>query len=508
MLLVAHDLKRELHALMEDGRYPAARSGFDTMLAAYVLNPGRSNYRLEDLAREYLGRGIGEGEELEVLAREVRAAWDLWTPLDARLKQDELGEVYYKLELPLIQVLARMEAVGVAVDCAGLRELSVRLAKRVQELETEAHQIAGKPFNLGSPKQLQEILFTEMGLPSGKKTKTGYSTDSDVLQDLAVVHPLPSLILQYREVAKLKSTYADALQNLVDPQGRVHTHLNQTVAATGRLSSTDPNLQNIPVRTEVGREIRSTFIPAPGMRLMSADYSQIELRIMAHVCKDPELVRAFMEERDVHTATAARVFKVPLAEVTSDQRRRAKTVNFAVLYGQKEFGLSRQLRISVSEARDLIEAYFAEFPGVLQYVEDTLQQARRNGFVTTLPPYCRKRYAPGIHAGNRNERLTAEREAVNAPIQGTASDVIKAAMLRVDAAMQEAGVKSRMILQVHDELLFEIVPEEEAEMRRLVRREMDGAYHLDVPLKVEVKTGMNWRDVEPGDAALEPEGAV
>lgn len=499
VLLVAHDLKRELHALGEGDELPAARCGFDTLLAAYVLNPGRSSYRLEDLSREFLGRSIGTGEELEVLAREARAAWDLWEPLHARLKADELDEVFHRLELPLIPILARMETLGVGVDCAALRELSTRLARRVAELEARAHELAGRPFNVGSPKQLQEILFTELGLPATKKTKTGYSTDSDVLQDLAVVHPLPAIILEYREVAKLKSTYADALQNLVDPRdGRVHTHLNQTVAATGRLSSSDPNLQNIPVRTEVGREIRSTFVPAAGMKLMSADYSQIELRIMAHVCKDPELVRAFQEERDVHTTTAARVFDVQPAQVTADQRRRAKTVNFAVLYGQKEFGLSRQLRISVREAHDLIEAYFAEFPGVLHYVEETLQQARRNGYVTTLPPYRRKRYAPGIHAGNRNERLTAEREAVNAPIQGTAADIIKAAMLRVDEAMRREGLKSRMILQVHDELLFETAPDEEAHLRELVRREMENAYHLDVPLKVEVKTGMNWRDVEPG----------
>jgi DNA polymerase-1 len=337
-----------------------------------------------------------------------------------------------------------------------------------------------------------------MGLPSGRKTKTGFSTDSDTLQDIAAVHPLPAIILEYREVAKLKSTYADALQSLVDPQdGRVHTHLNQTIAATGRLSSSDPNLQNIPIRTEVGREIRAAFVPAPGMKLLSADYSQIELRLMAHVTGDPELVRAFREGRDVHTATAAKVFGVPLDEVTSSQRRSAKTVNFAVMYGQKDFGLSRQLRIPLKEAHDLIEAYFAEFPGVLQFTEETLSQARKDGYVTTLPPYRRKRYTPGIHAGNRNERLSAEREAVNAPIQGTAADVIKIAMIKVAAAMKAAGVRSRMILQVHDELLFEIVPEEEEQMLQLVAHEMENAYALQVPLEVETKVGCNWRDVEP-----------
>lgn len=509
LVVLGHDLKRELHALdalatsanvAVEGLAPALNCcpGFDTLVAAYVLNPGRSSYRLPDLEREILDREPAHGDGVEQLANQAATVLALWEPLRRRLKDDELERVYYELEIPLIPILAGMEALGVAVNRSELASLSVRLGKRVGELEQQAHAVAGHPFNLGSPKQLQEVLFTEQNLSPGKKTKTGYSTDSDVLQELALIHPLPALILEYRELAKLKSTYADALQSLIDPRdGRVHTHLNQTVAATGRLSSSDPNLQNIPIRTEVGREIRRAFIPAPGMKLLSADYSQIELRIMAHVCRDPELVRAFQEGRDVHATTAARVFGVPLAEVTSDQRRSAKTVNFAVLYGQKEFGLSRQLRISVKEARDLIEAYFAEFPGVLEYTESTLQQVRKLGYVTTLPPYCRKRYIPGIHAGNRNERLSAEREAVNAPIQGTASDVIKAAMIRVDAAMRGAGLRSRMILQVHDELLFEIPPAEEAEMVRLVTSNMREAYQLDVPLEVEVKTGCNWRDVEP-----------
>lgn len=496
--VAAHDLKREIHALGRQG-VQLGRCGFDTLLAAYVLNPGRSSYRLNDLSREFLSRHIGEAEPLELLAREARAAADLWEPMTARLREDELEQVYREIELPLVSILARLESLGVAVDQDELKVLSDRLGERVRQVEEQAYAVAGKPFNLGSPKQLQELLFTEMGLPPGRKTKTGYSTDSDVLLDITATteHPLPALILEWRELSKLKSTYADAIQGLIDPvDHRVHTHLNQTVAATGRLSSSDPNLQNIPIRTEVGREIRAAFVPAPGMKLLSADYSQVELRIMAHICQDPELVRAFQEDRDVHTATAARVFGVGLEEVTPDQRRSAKTVNFAVLYGQKEFGLSRQLRIPMREARDLIEAYFAQFPGVLKYAEDTLSQARKWGFVTTLPPFGRKRYIPGIHSGNRNERLAAEREAVNAPVQGTAADIIKLAMLRVDTAMREAGLRSRMILQVHDELLFEIHPDEEAEMIHLVCREMQSAYPLNVPLKVEAKVGMNWRDVE------------
>lgn len=504
--LLAHDLKREYHALSAQEVRPA-RPAFDTLLAAYVLNPGRSNYRLDDLVREHLGRSMEIPAGPEGAARTAAAVWDLREPMTLRLRDDELDRVYVELELPLVPILARIEDVGVAVNGAELRELSVRLAALIADIEARAYTEAKHPFNLGSPKQLQDILFTELALPSGRKTKTGHSTDSDVLQDLAVVHPLPALILEWRELAKLKSTYADALQGLVDARdGRIHTNLNQAVAATGRLSSSDPNLQNIPIRTEVGREIRCAFVPAPGMRLMAADYSQIELRIAAHVCRDPELVRAFQEDRDVHAATAARVYGVALSEVTPDQRRNAKTVNFAVLYGQREFGLSRQLRISVGDARELIAAYFAEFPGMLEYAQTTLNGARRDGFVTTLPPFCRKRYIPGIHAGNRNERLAAEREAVNAPIQGTAADIIKAAMIRVDAAMRAGELRSRMILQVHDELLFEIVPGEESEMSRLVCREMEAACNLHVPLKVDVKSGCNWRDVQSsglGDLEVE-----
>lgn len=497
VVLLGHDLKREYHALAgRDVRL--GQLGFDTLLAAYVLNPGRSAYRLEDLANEYLASGFTEQTGPERLAQETAAIAGLWEPMARRLSEDELDKVYHDLELPLIPILAEMERLGIGIDVRELQRVSRNLGERIQVLEDQAYAAAGRKFNVGSPKQLQEVLFTDLQLPPGKKTKTGYSTDSDVLQDLAVVHPLPAVILEWRELAKLKSTYADALRNLVDPHdGRVHTHLNQTVAATGRLSSSDPNLQNIPIRSEVGREIRSAFVPAAGMKLLSADYSQIELRLMAHICHDPELVRAFQEGRDVHAATAARVFDVPLEQVTSDQRRSAKTVNFAVLYGQSDFGLSRQLRIGRLEARALIDAYFAEFPGVLNYIQSTREHARQHGYVATLPPYRRRRYIPGVHAGNHNERQAAEREAINAPVQGTASDIIKAAMVQVDKAMRGAGMQSRMILQVHDELLFEVVPEEEEALKRLVTTEMESAFELDVPLKVEVKTGRNWRDVEP-----------
>ncbi|MBM3459207.1 MAG: DNA polymerase I, partial [Armatimonadetes bacterium] len=332
----------------------------------------------------------------------------------------------------------------------------------------------------------------------GRKTQTGYSTDSDVLQDLVESHgsEIAAALLRWREVSRLKSTYADAIPALLDPRdGRIHTRLNQAVAATGRLSSSEPNLQNIPIRTEEGREVRAAFIPAPGLLLLSADYSQIELRIMAHLSQDAALIRAFQEDRDIHAATASRIFGAPPTEVTPDQRRSAKTVNFAVLYGQKEFGLSRQLRISLPEAKALIESYFRQFPGVLQYVESTLAQARSTGYVTTLPPYLRRRYLPAIHAGNRNERLAAEREAMNAPVQGAAADIIKVAMIRVEAALRRARLAARMILQVHDELLFETPPEEADRLADLIREEMEGAAQLAAPLRVELKRGRNWRDL-------------
>jgi DNA polymerase-1 len=392
------------------------------------------------------------------------------------------------------------------VDRERLAGLSAEFAREIGALETTIHELAGEVFTIGSPKQLGDVLFDRMGFKGGRKGKSGqYSTDQSVLEALAADGlEMATRVLEWRQLSKLRSTYTEALQAAINPDTqRVHTSYSLVGAQTGRLSSTEPNLQNIPIRTEIGRQIRDCFVAEPGHVLLSADYSQIELRLMAHVTGDPELVRAFQEGRDVHTATAAKVFDVSLDQVTAAQRRSAKTVNFAVMYGQKDFGLSRQLRIPLKEARDLIDAYFSEFPGVLQFTEATLNQARQDGYVTTLPPYRRKRYTPGIHAGNRNERLSAEREAVNAPIQGTAADVIKIAMIKVDAAMRAAGLKSRMILQVHDELLFELVPEEEEQMLRLVTQEMENAYALQVPLKVETKVGCNWRDVEP-TAGAEP----
>ncbi|MBI3909847.1 MAG: DNA polymerase I [Armatimonadetes bacterium] len=493
-----HHLKGEIHCLRESG-VTLPRPGFDAELAAYVINPGRSSYRIEDLAREYLGLSLeAAANGWERLGQEAAASLRLWPPLERRLVEDGLERLYHELELPLVPILAEMERVGVAVDVGVLNELSALLAQRIARVQAEIHRLAGREFNIGSPKQLQEVLFTEMGLRSGRKTKTGLSTSVEVLEELAAEHPLPALILEYRELTKLKSTYADALANLIHPRdGRIHTTFHQTVAATGRLSSADPNLQNIPIRTESGREIRRAFVAAPGMKLLSADYSQIELRILAHVTGDPELVRAFREGEDVHAATAARMFDIPPDQVTPELRRRGKTLNFAVIYGMSNYGLSRELGIPVKQAQELIEAYFLRFPGVRRYTEETIRLARLQGYVTTLPPYNRRRYIPGIRSGNRTERAFAERAAVNAPIQGTAADIIKAAMLSVDRQLRAAGLGARMILQVHDELLLEYPPAEEARLVPLVHAAMAGARDLDVPLDVDVRVGPNWLEMEP-----------
>jgi DNA polymerase-1 len=492
--VMGHDLKADLHTLWRAG-VPRVALAFDTLLAAYVLNPGRSAYRLADLATEHLG--VRRAPDAPADPGWEAAAIALLRPvLAARLEAEGVAELYRDVEVPLIGILARMEAVGVAVDEARLRELSAELARDVATVEAEVYRLAGHPFNIGSPKQLQEVLFTELGLTPGKRTKTGLSTGVEVLEELAESHPIVRRILEYRELTKLKSTYADALPRLIDPAtGRIHTSLNQTVAATGRLSSSEPNLQNIPIRTEIGRKIRQAFVPARGCRLLSADYSQIELRILAHVTGDPELVRAFAAEEDIHTHTAARLFEVPEEAVTQEMRRRAKTINFAVIYGMSDFGLSRELGIPVAAAREMIAAYGERFPGVRRYAEATVAQARRDGYVSTL--LGRRRYLPDIRSANRNFRLFAERTAVNTPIQGTAADIIKRAMIGVDAALRAQRLASRMILQVHDELLFEGPPEEIGALAALARREMEGAFPLKVPLRVEVKAGENWRDLVP-----------
>jgi DNA polymerase-1 len=485
------DLKRVCTVMAGCGVEVRAKAD-DVMLAGFLLQPGRGSYSLEWLAGRYLGwpdtiAGGMSGFVARELARE----------LGERLKAEELESVYRDIELPLAPVLAAMERRGVLVDRERLEELSERMAAELAALENAVYEIAGLRFNIGSTKQLAEILFEKLGLPSGRRTKTGYSTDAETLEALAVDHEIARLVLQWRELSKLKGTYSDALPRLVRPDtGRIHTSYNQTGAATGRLSSSDPNLQNIPIRTDIGREIRAAFVAPPGRALVSADYSQIELRLLAHLSGDEELTRCFVEGEDIHTRTACALFGVSERDVDPEMRRRGKTINFSVLYGKTDFGLARELGVSQAEARQYIDAYFRRYPRVRELNERILAEARETGRVRTM--FGRKRWIPELGARDRNVRMNAERAAFNAPLQGSAADIIKLAMIRLEALL--GGSSSQMILQVHDELVFE-VPEGEVEaVASLARREMEGVCRLSVPLVVDVKAGPNWRDMSPCSA--------
>ncbi len=473
---------------------------FDALLAAYLLNAGRSGYPLADLAADNAGMElVPDPEHPQAGAMdEARAIQALEAALTPRLERDGLQRIFTDIELPLAPILAGMERVGVSVDADLLREASKNLGAQVASLEAEIFELAGQKFSVGSTKQLQEVLFDKLKLPIGKKTKTGYSTGAEVLEDLvAKGHEIAGKIVRWREVSKLKSTYADALPALINPEtGKVHTSLNQTVASTGRLSSSNPNLQNIPVRTEIGREIRKGFVASAGRVLVSADYSQIELRLFAHITKDPGLVEAFQTDADIHAQTARRIFEVPKGQpVTHDQRRQAKTINFAVIYGASPFRVAIELGITQARASELIKAYLALYPGVRAYLETVLEDAREKGYVQTL--LGRRRYVPDINSRVFQFRQAAEREAANMPVQGTSADIIKLAMLRVDGALRESGLGAQMVLQVHDELLFECPAGEVRPLADLVRDAMQNAYPLDVPLRAEVKTGHNWWDVTP-----------
>ena len=504
-LKFGHDLKNDCEALRLRG---VGLSGldFDTMIGAYVLNSARTSYGLPEVAFEQLGMELPQvnpkpkndqaqpAPEL-VACAEAEATWRLVPVLREKLEHDGLLNLVQRVEMPLVPVLAGIELRGLAVDTDYLAVLSAHLDGAIRSLEHEIHQLAGHSFNIGSPKQLQTVLFQERQIPHGKKTQTGYSTDAETLESLATAHPIVAKILEWRELSKLKSTYADALPRLINPRtGRIHTSLNQAVTTTGRLSSSEPNLQNIPIRTEIGREIRKAFTATPGTLLLSADYSQIELRILAHVTGDEELVRAFEADEDIHVHTASTLFGVPEDEVTPDMRRKAKTVNFAVIYGMSDFGLARQLGIGTREAREYIDCYFAKFPGVRRYTEETLQHAREKGYVTTL--LARRRYIPEIHSGNRNYRMFAERAAVNMPIQGTAADIMKLAMIAVHDALEEHGLTAQMVLQVHDELVFEVPPGELERVVPIIKNRMETAYPLAVRVVAEVKVGKNWAEME------------
>jgi len=483
---------------------------FDTMVASYILRAD-GQHNLDALAQEFLNYRmvsydelVGKGKQARHITEVPLESVAMYSAEDAdmtyrirerqipRLKEMNLLDLCNKIEFPLISTLARMEFEGIGLDVTCLEEMSKDLERQIDNLVTEIHRQAGGTFNINSTQQLGDILFNTLKLPTVRKTKTGFSTDVGVLETLHGMHPIIDSLLEYRQLTKLKSTYIDALPSLINPgTGRVHTSFNQTVAATGRLSSSDPNLQNIPIRTEVGRSIRKAFIPrSRNSVLLSADYSQIELRVMAHMSADEGLITAFKNDEDIHATTASRVFGVPPTGVSPDMRRKAKEVNFGIMYGIGPFGLGRRLEIPQSEAREIIARYFERFPKVKQYINDTIAGARREGFVSTLTG--RRRYLPDINSRNQNIRGNAERQAINMPIQGTAADMIKIAMIRLDRSVREKGLKSRMLLQVHDELVCEVPRDEEKKMAALVTDEMQNAMTLSVPVRVDVGTGKNW----------------
>jgi DNA polymerase-1 len=507
--LEAHDGKALLHLLHAVG-IEGVTLHTDVELFSYLLNPSRKEHALADLARERLRTELptwpdgqsGRGKAALAEMHEERAAMlfaaaadavsrlvdDLWTETEGV----GLGKLATELELPLVPVLAKLERAGVLIDRAALAEISVGVDASVEAMLAEVYRLAGREFNVGSPAQLAQVLFEDLKLPVLKKNKTSASTDHEVLEKLAEEHPLPRAIIEYRTVAKLKSTYLDTLPTLIAADGRVRTTFHQAAAATGRLSSTNPNLQNIPIRTELGKQIRRAFVAAPGWVLVSADYSQVELRILAHISGDEGLVRAFAEDADVHARTAAEVFGVKLEDVTRQQRSVAKMVNYGIAYGLSAHGLSTRLNIPIEESKSIIERYFQRFPGINQYVEDTVATARRTGYVESL--FGRRRYMPDLVSRNRQVSMAAERAAINMPIQGTAADLVKRAMLVLDRRLPDEKFEGRMLLQVHDELLFECPEGEAARLATVAKQAMTAVATLKVPLVVDVGQGHSWAD--------------
>ncbi|HSS81850.1 MAG TPA: DNA polymerase, partial [Gaiellaceae bacterium] len=469
----------------------------DTMILAYLIEPGRAEYALDDLAAEYgveLQPVPEAEEETAALVRHAAATLRLRDPMLERVRERGAESLYREIELPLTEVLAAMEAAGVKVDTYRMGEITARLADRVEELEAKAYELAGEEFMLGSTQQVARVLFEELKLTPGRKGKTGYSTDTRVLRSIRGEHDIVGVIEEWREYSKLLNTYLGPLPTLIGEDGRLHTTFNQTVAATGRLSTTSPNLQAIPIRTELGREIRSAFIAEPGHKLLSADYSQVELRILAHVSGEPKLREAFEAGEDIHAATAAEVLGKERATLTKDERNVAKMVNFGIIYGISSFGLSENLEIPRDEAQAYIDAYLARFPHVQDFIQRTIEQAARDGYVTTL--LGRRRPVPEIRASNRQTRSLGERLAVNSVMQGTAADVIKAAMVAIHRRLRDEGRAARLVLQVHDELLLEVPETEVSAIKSLVREEMCRAYPLDPPLEVDVGVGEDWNEAK------------
>ncbi|WP_280700006.1 DNA polymerase I [Kitasatospora sp. GP82] len=504
-----HIAKQVMRAFAEQG-WQIAGVTADTALAAYLDKPGRRTFTLDVLAEEYLARSlapaaVAESGQLsfdapehdptagaQALMTQARAVLDLAAYFETRLTQVGADKLMHEMELPIAELLARMERTGIAADRAWLTTIESQFAAEIQRCVDEAHAAAGHPFNLGSPKQLQEILFGELGLPKTKKIKTGYTTDADALTWLATqtTNELPVILLRHRDQAKLRTT-VEGLLKTVSPQGRIHTTFNQMVAATGRLSSQDPNLQNIPVRTEEGRQIRRAFVVGEGYEaLLTADYSQIELRIMAHLSEDEALIEAFATGEDLHTTVASQVFEVAPGAVDAEMRRKIKAMSYGLAYGLSAYGLSQQLGVKPAEAQGLMDTYFERFGGVRDYLRRVVEEARATGYTETL--LGRRRYLPDLTSDNRQRREMAERMALNAPIQGSAADIVKIAMLRVDEALRTAKLKSRMLLQVHDEIVLELAPGERTPVEKIVREQMAGAYPLRAPLDVSVGLGANW----------------
>ena len=516
--LSAFGIKKTYEALLCEGENTGRQEGcgtkglFDVLIAAYLLNPLKNDYAIEDVSGEYLGRMIPGRKQLfeklswkEAMAQKPEAflsyagraasvCLQAREVLTQKLEQAGMLSLFETIEMPLSRVLYEMEKEGVLVRKEELKNYGDALVDRIGELEKAIHEAAGCEFNINSPKQLGEVLFEKMGLKGGKKTKTGYSTAADILEKLAPNHPIVADVLEYRGLTKLKSTYADGLADYIGPDGRIHTSFNQTITATGRISSTEPNLQNIPMRTQLGRLIRRVFVPREGWLFTDADYSQIELRVLAHLSGDRQLIEAYQSDADIHRITASKVFHTPFEEVTDLQRRNAKAVNFGIVYGISSFGLSQDLSITRKEAADYIEQYFQTYPDVKKFLDRQVQEAKEKGYTTTL--FGRRRPVPELNSSNFMQRSFGERVAMNSPIQGTAADIIKIAMIRVWEALRKEGLSSRLILQIHDELLIETKESEAERVRQILETQMKGAADLAVSLEVDLHTGKNWYDAK------------
>ena len=505
---IGHNLKYDIMLLGRNG-VPVAGKLFDTMIAAYLLNPNKANHSLDEVSFEYLSRRkqsfmevlkkrtsfaeVPLEEATSYAGEDAALSFELKTILFEKLAREGLSNVYFDIEMPLIEVLVEMEKAGIKIDPDILNSLAREMAIEIDSIQKRIFFLAGEEFNINSPKQLSAVLFQSLGLSPSKKTKTGFSTGMEVLEELAGVHELPREVLNYRSLTKLKSTYLDTLPSLINPQtGRLHTSFNQTVTATGRLSSREPNLQNIPVRGEWGKRIREAFIAEPGNLLLSADYSQVELRILAHLSGDEGLITAFNAGIDIHTRTASELYGVSLDQVTTEMRRTAKTVNFGVIYGMSAYGLSEALNIDRRDAEKYIQQYFDRHPGVKKYIKDILAEAKEKGYVTTL--FGRKRSVPELNSHNRNIQQQGQRLAVNSPIQGTAADIIKIAMIRIRKSLHNQKINAKMILQVHDELLFEVPEAELKAVVEIARGNMEEAVSLSVPVKVDIGYGKNWSE--------------